>query len=534
MDDNQNFYINNVTENNSATDSSTPTNGGTDKNSSKRNKTLLIVLISAIVLIVGLVIAFLFLFVFKQKDPDTAVKDALNTAFPSINMHKEIADYCNASELINGMADGEYQNDFSISISNLSGSSIPDSAYLLKSSGIKGSFYSNMKAKKNVLDASITYGGIDFSDLSLYLEDELVGITVPMLFDGTLTVNPKKLGEDYINSYFADEYSEDIPTDLSIDLYKYCDDFYAKLGSFSPDSSDTTQDASDSTKKLSDALSFITFSKKEDTTLTINNVEVNVTEYTGDITPGYFTDKLGEVYDAISESELIKIVAETGVNVTKSMFIDAFVKEDPVCSVYLDSAYNLKAIRLKFTGSYNDVIVSFDIDIDFLGEENPGDVIEGKISANLFGFETSIKFAHSIVKSDDVISAESSIKTSGNIFNISSSSEFDTKNGDLKSVLTVSPQSSDKLTITSDSKITFEKKGQDITFTTNDLSIVSGDSFAMSLNGYITINTGSSAYPDKPLPIREPLKMSEDELTALYMEIYNNLLSSPLGSLLPF
>lgn len=529
-EESNNFFINSV-DHNDDSDNQSGRENPDDRSYSPKKKIILFSIIGACVILLGVGIFFLFSFLLNKKDPDALVKEAIKNAGPSFNYIKEIDDYSGLTDLAGKILTTDHEVNFDYSISNLKGSALPESAYVIKGAGIKGTTYASLSDHKLATQASITYGGIEFSDLSIFIEDEYLGLSVPMFYSGTVHVNPVKLGEDFNNSYFASFVNPDAATgdaldsednsnssavdeNLSCDIYSFYDKYVQKL-----------LDKADSMAKTSDDLfPYLTFTQGERGTITVNGQEVSCIAYPATLNESYTAELVSSIYDDLGPIEL-----ENGVSIGKAAVIDMFNGSPIEIICYLDSNDELVHVEIPINVTYEEKQYELSIEFDLYGQEKKADSVSGKISMGFAGLTNSIKFNYSLNRDDTLLQMDGAISANGEAIKAEFKTDFDTASGKLSTMLDLTVPGCDNISFSESATLSTVNKTEDLTVDFDSIRISSGDAFDVTLTGSTTFNTKFSSYPEKATPEIDLFNLSSEEFFNFIVDVMTHVADSPFA-----
>lgn len=177
----------------------------------KGGKKLVIILVS--LLLVAAIVTSLFVFVIDLRSPEQRVRDAMQNTQDTIQAERVATDEAlGISRIMAQVHDGQALIDFSTSVQipeseAMAGASMTNpqtgEALALEAVSITGAMRTDLAQGCVDLDLGLGIDGTPLVNMQIGARDELIAISSPELFSGSLGFNQNSFGADYANSIFA-------------------------------------------------------------------------------------------------------------------------------------------------------------------------------------------------------------------------------------------------------------------------------------------------------------------------------------------
>lgn len=481
----------------------------------KKSKLPLIILL--IVILVAAIGTGVFFFLKKNKasgSPKETVANAVSQTFSS-DAPSALSSYLGSDELVTMTLSGAYQEAFSLTITDIGGSSMPYEAYLLNGLGISGNTAIDAGKKQMASSIDITYGGISYLNCNLFAYDDFMALALPDFFDGYLEINTTTMSTDYANSYLATLLGSDfsIPADYAFNFF------------------DAMQSSSTATvpDELNEFMESIEYTKGETTEIEINGKSQSCQGYQVTITKTAMEKLLDLFYN---------YAAQSNVDLSRSD-LDAvltFPENGITFTVYVDNKGRMVQLAYKDSISADGTTLDMDAQISFLGADRPTDKVSGQINMAANGYTACISIESNTTNNGSSSATDTvlGITADGSyIGSLTYNNTLDTATGASSFSLSIDGMGENYLSVTMDGTYNNVVAGKSMHYDINDLTInVMSGAYTVSLSGSISLEPVSGSV-DQPSGTRYDLfNMTEADFNTLGAEIMTNLYNSPIASLL--
>ncbi len=478
----------------------------------KKIPKLAIILPIAIIVIAAIIVAVVLIMKNKgngsaKETVETAVSSTLSSDSPTL-----LSGYLGSEELNTMIESGAYSQSITLNITDLSGYSMPEDAYLFEGLGITTDSSVDLANEQVFSSAAITYGGISYLDFDMFAYNDYMAVALPSLFSGYIEFKTTNFAEDFNNSYIASMLGSEyqLPAELSFDYFEYLREL------------NTTEIAVPD--EINEFLESIEYSKADSAEVgslgKCDGYNITVTKESVKDLFKWFCDYCNANNVTISYAE----------------FEPYLPTEDIVFTVYVDKKGRM--VRFSYEDDFNvdGTTLNVNAKIDFVGTDRPTDVITGSIDLTAEGTTLSL-----VIDSKTTATATSSVTNttlSVNMYGMAMGSftyysSVDTSTGIYTMNASIDAMGENYLYMTMDGLYSNVVAGKSYTFDINDMTIdIMNGEYCVSLNGSISQGPLSGSVEQPSGTKYDLFTMTESDLTVISEEMMNNVLNGPLGTLI--
>lgn len=432
----------------------------------------------------------------SKKDPREAVEDAYTKTFTDNNPLETII---GLSDISKARKDGAYSSGLTFTLQDISGEGL-EALAAFSGLGISVDSASDLANRKASASIDVNYGGSTYITLGGQIQGSKIFLTVPQLLDGSISLDLSTIKEDLeSDSIFAQSFRESgltLPEDFSADMFSSLSSLSALEGI--GDLSSALDDFSDSI--LVEAADKSVSAPDEVKAKSLYTVTIPADAY-NDLAKSFF--KL--VFDYMTEYTNALAEALDGTSsVTDLDELNASLDEvaEAIGDLVLTVAVNGDGYITYVATEVKNDTECFTLTAKFLGKENPLHNTEIEFNGDVDGETFSFTYEDSFDTDTNAISLESELKADNETL----------------------------LKVAFEGALTDVEKGKKYTM---DM-----DYFEFEVPGALSVSFGGSYYIDTTeCDITAPtgteyglLTMTQDDLTALVMEVLTNMQSDPLLS----
>ncbi len=432
----------------------------------------------------------------SKKTPREALEEAYEKTFVTNNPSESIL---GISEINSHVSDNKaYSTGLSVTLQELSGTSISGFTGLLSGLGIRIDSAYDLLNRKSAGTLDITYGGTTYLSLGSQLQGSKLYLTAPQLLDGSLTVDFSTLKDDLSSDSMIGQlltmYGVELPEDLLSQLMQSfsAPTSLADLGTLISSYEDfceavLVEEADKKTVSFSSDVSYKTAYKVTIPKHAYSALITSLLQYAYDTSAG-FSNTLGTTEQDQVDMLNLKLTVEQLADVIGDIILNvAVTKDGSICCA--ESSINTGAETMLFTAT-------------FTGKDNPLN-------------DTDIVF---------------SATTNGQTVELVYAQNFDTEANGASFDLCMKLNGTTELQLSGEGAYTDIVKGKKYTFDYDHIDLTMGDDLSLSLSGDVSVDITKCDIPTPSSTEHNIFRMNGEEFSSLIEEVVANLQEDPLLS----
>lgn len=475
------------------------------------------ILISVLVLAaVGTGVYFIFFRGNKSKDVKETVTQAINNTFNADSNNLQ-AQYLGSGSLAEMTANGAFESSMELTISEIGGNSMPEELSQLEGLGFRTTSAIDYDSLRISQKGSINYYGTSYLDYEFYAYDEYIAIACPSLFDGYLEIKTTNFGEDFNDSPLAKALGQTVDPTFAFDLFEL---YRSQSGD-----NNLGMNFEMDNEVFNDFVDSIRYEAGEKKDFQIGSETQSCQGYNV-IVPRksirelaeWFCDYMTELGTPIAYRDIAALVPD----------------KDLVFTVYVDKKGRMVNFSFEHIIQAGGEELELRCMIDFIGEEEPSDKVDGYMEAIVEGHSYRVNFnsVTNRTRTSSTTDTTADISVSGiSVAKLTYTSSFDSTTGKGKIDLAISAMFQNILSCTLDYTYRDVVPGKSFTMDINDLSLDMMGEITVSMYGSYSMAPLSGSVSKPSGKKYDLFKITENDVMALAEEIEENLMHGPLGLL---
>ena len=434
-------------------------------------------------------------------------REALDKAFDKTFATNNPAEALLGTQALNeAISEGKgYSNGISLTLQEISGEGLEDYAGILSGLGISIDAASDMENKKSEGTLGISYGGTTYLSVGGQMDNSKLYLTVPQLLDGSLSIDFASLEEDLASdSMMAQVFALSgitLPEDFSAEIF---DSF------MNPATLELPLNLIEACEELDEEI-VVEKATKEDVSLPSDISAKSV--YTMTIPQDAYEKVLDACVDYVDgySSSLMESMSE-------------FSGEEIDTEDFDSSVADLKTAMEDLADTIGDVVITVAVNKDgyvtYMASEIETDTETVTFTASLTGKENPLEETE----------IEIEYELDGDSMTLTYEESFDSEEKVSEFSVDLDVNKETLFELSGELEFTDIEKGKSYALDINYLELNLANEFTCSLSGSCYLDTTECEISSPSGTEYELFAMSEDEFTALVLEVMTNLQTDPLFS----